>query len=204
MTRAVSPGLPAGVLEPDDRGHLVGQPDQQRRVDLAAGAARDVVERRSAGRWRRPTARKCASRPGLRRAVVVRRDHEQAVDAGGGGALAELAGVAGVVGAGAGDERHVDRGAHGRPELHLLVVGQRGRLAGGAGQHEAVVAVVDEPAGQRDRAVDVERAVVVERRDHRREHSTEPAFAISPRPRRRARCRACTRRSSCISNHTVW
>ena len=81
--------------------------------------------------------------------------------------------------AGAGDERHVDRGSHRGPELHLLVVGQRGGLAGGAGQDEAVVAVVDQPARQRDGAVDVERAVVVERRDHRREHPPEACVGQS-------------------------
>ena len=81
--------------------------------------------------------------------------------------------MARVVRAGAGDEGHVDRRPDRGPELHLLVVGQRGSLAGGAGEDETVVAVVDQPASQRDGAVDVERTVVVERRDHRREHPTE-------------------------------
>ena len=56
----------------------------------------------------------------------------------------------GVVGAGAGDHGALaaDLVDHGLPQVQLLGVGERRRLAGGAGDDEAVVAVVDQAAGQ--------------------------------------------------------
>jgi hypothetical protein len=62
------------------------------------------------------------------------------------------------------------RGEQGQP----LLVAEHRRLTGGAGDDEAVVAVVLQPAGQRAGLVEVERAVVVERGDHCRENPTEP------------------------------
>ena len=44
---------------------------------------------------------------------------------------------------------------------------EHGRFAGGAGHHEAVVAVVLQLAGQRPGHVEVEPALLVERGDHR-------------------------------------
>ena len=81
----------------------------------------------------------------------------------------------GVVRARAGDDVRVaaDLVEHRLEQRELLVVGQRRRLAGRAGEHEAVGAVVDEVAGERARRGDVERAVVAERRDHRRDDATE-------------------------------
>ena len=57
----------------------------------------------------------------------------------------------------------------------LAVLGHRGgrRLAGRAGDHDTVVAVVDEVGGDPRRAVEVDRAVVVERARHRGQHPTE-------------------------------
>ena len=156
ITLAVSPGFPAASLMPTMVGTSLARRTSRCGVDLAAGATGDVVDHHGQVRGGGDGA-EVGLEAGLRRTVVVRRHDEQAVDAGGGRPLAELAGVAGVVAAGAGDERHVDGGAHRRPEVDLLVVRERGRLAGGAGQHEPVAAVVDEPAGQAHGAVEVER-----------------------------------------------
>ena len=51
-----------------------------------------------------------------------------------------------------------DRLGDGRPQAQLLVVGEGGRLARGAGHDQGVVAVVLEVAGQRLRTVEIERA----------------------------------------------
>ena len=56
---------------------------------------------------------------------------------------------------------------------------------------EPLAPVIDEPSSERDGAVEVERAVVVERRDHGREDPTEARGAISRSPRSLARSRAC-------------
>ena len=61
MTAAVSPGLPAASLSADDVRDLTGEAQQRRRGDLAAGAHRDVVDHRPAGRWHR-RSRACAPR----------------------------------------------------------------------------------------------------------------------------------------------
>ena len=57
----------------------------------------------------------------------------------------------------------------------LAVLGDRGgrALAGRAADHDAVVAVVDEVGGDPRGAVEVDRAVVVERGGHRRQHPAE-------------------------------
>ena len=79
--------------------------------------------------------------------------------------VARLAGevdrVRGVVGAGPGDHRRLvaDLVEDSVEEAHLLVVGQGRRLASGAGDHEAVAAVVDQAAGQAAGRVEVDRAV---------------------------------------------
>ena len=67
----------------------------------------------------------------------------------------------------------VTASATARHSSTLLGVGQHRALAGRAGDHQAVAAVVGQPPGQGDRAVDVERAVVVERRHHGGHHRAE-------------------------------
>ena len=107
--------------------------------------------------------------PRWRRLVVVRRDDEEAVDAERVRALGQVDRVARVVRARAGD----DRGAaadlvHGRSYRgEALVVGERRRLAGRAGDDEPVGAVLDEVAGERAEGVEVDGAVRPERRDDR-------------------------------------
>ena len=87
---------------------------------------------------------------GLGRTQVVGRHGENSVDARGLGALREGDGMAGVVGARAGDdgaaiaELLLDL----LPEAGLLVVAQEGRLAGGAGHDDAVVASADKGGGE--------------------------------------------------------
>ena len=71
----------------------------------------------------------------------------------------------------------IDRGEQRQP----LVVGERRRLAGGAGDDEPVVAVVLQPAGQDLGGVEVERSVAVEWRDHRGEHASESSHARNRR-----------------------
>ena len=83
-----------------------------------------------------------------------------------------------------------------------LVVGEHRRLAGGAGDDEAVVAVVLQVAGQRAGDVEIERAVVVERRDHRREHTAETRHQNDPSAERSMPW--VRMRSSCSSIHTSW
>jgi hypothetical protein len=61
--------------------------------------------------------------------------------------------------------------ANRRQQLELLVIGERGRLTGGAGDDQAVRAVLDEVARDCTGAFEVERAVLGERGHHRRDHA---------------------------------
>ncbi len=64
--------------------------------------------------------------------------------------------MGGVVGAGGGDDRDVDR-LDDRPEqLDALGIGEHGTLARGARHHQAVAPVPGQMTGQGDRAVEVE------------------------------------------------
>src|SRR5205814_7956955 len=69
-------------------------------------------------------------------------------------------------GAGAGDDRRAvaDRVHRGGEQLEPFLVGERRRLAGGARDDETVRAVVDEEGGELAELVEVDRAVLVERR----------------------------------------
>jgi hypothetical protein len=112
--------------------------------------------------------------------VVVGRHDQRGVDPDTRGPLGELDGVPGVVRARARDHR---RAAALRdpdlPEGGLLVVGQRGALAGRPREHEAVRPVLEEMPDELRRRVLGERAVRSERRDHRREDAAE-AHYVSP------------------------
>ena len=173
-----------GVLDADDGRHLVGQADQGLVGDLAAGPDGDVVDqhRQVGGRGDRPEV---GVEAGLRGPAVVRRDGQDPGRPGVGRHAAELDGVGGVVGAGPGDHRDGDRLGDRPPQVPLLVVGQHRRLAGGAGDDEAVVAVLDEPAGEGGGAVEVQGAVRRERCHHGGQHGAETAGAghQSPAPR---------------------
>jgi len=81
----------------------------------------------------------------LRRAVVVGGDDEEGVGARGDGGGGEVHGLAGRVGAGAGDHRHAAARVldHAANDLEVLAVVHGGRFAGGADGHEAVDAGLD-------------------------------------------------------------
>ncbi len=192
-----------GVLHADHRRDLAGEAHQHLGVHLPSCADRDVVdqERQVGGVTHGPEVR---LEPGLAGAVVVRGDHEQAVDAGLGGPRRQLDGVPGVEAARSGHERHGDRLPHRGPEVDRLVVGQRRGLAGGAGQHQAVGALVDQPRGQRRGTVQVQRQVVVERRDHGHQHRSEPSHQPSLPVSADRSSPSVASRSSCSSNHTEW
>ena len=85
---------------------------------------------------------------GRRRAVVVRGDDQDAGGAGGLGLLGHQDRVGGVVGPRRGDHRDGD-GLDDRPEQRdPLGIGEHRALAGGAGHHQPVAAVVGQVAGQ--------------------------------------------------------
>ena len=175
---AVSPGLPAASFSATMLRHLAGQPQQQRRwrsCDRCGSGCRRPSPGRSVAAAIGPDVGLDA---GLRRAVVVRADGE---DAGG----AELrrpprSGATewrGVVGAGAGDDRDRDRLDDRGEQRQPLVVGQRRRLARRAGDDEPVVAVLLQLAGQRGGGVEIERP----------SSSNGVTIAVSTRPNRAIR-----------------
>ena len=90
--------------------------------------------------------------------VVVRGDDQRGVGAGLGGHLGQFARVAGVVGAGAADQQHLvaDLGPHRPQQLDRLLVGQGRALAAGAGDDEAVRAVLEQVGGETPRGVRVD------------------------------------------------
>ena len=149
------------LREPGDRG----------RLDVDDDATGDVVGDHRQVRGGRDLLEVAHDRA-LRRLVVVRRHDENPVDA----ELCRLARqvdrVARVVRAGAGDDaRALAHRFDRRPEeIELLLVGQRRGLAGRAADDEAVGAVVDEKRRELAEALEVDRAVLLERRHHRRDH----------------------------------
>ena len=120
--------------------------------------------------------------PGPVGLVVVGDDDQRGVGAGVGGHLGQLAGVLGVVGAGAADQQRLvaDLGAHRVQQLDLLAVGQRRALAGGAGEHQPVRAVLEQVGGEPPGARRGRRAVLAERRRHRGDHSFDRASCGEP------------------------
>ena len=111
----------------------------------------------------------------LRRLVVVRHRQQQRIDAGARGLAAQLDAVGGAVVARAGDHRRAraDDVLHLGPEADLLGDRQRRRLAGGAGDDEAVGAGVEQRDRQPPRLRVVDGAVGYERRDHGGEDPAE-------------------------------
>src|SRR5207248_2282841 len=112
----------------------------------------------------------------LRRLAVVRRDDQRAVAPRRLGQPSELDGLLRRVRARPADDLALARRRlhHGAEQVALLLVGEGRCLAGGAGRHDGVGAVLQQPARELLRAVEVERVVVAERRDHRREDGSEP------------------------------
>ena len=87
----------------------------------------------------------------------------------------------GRVRAGAGDDRRVvaDRLERGAEEVEPLVVGERRALAGRAGDDDAVGAVLDEVPRQPLERVEVDRAVLAERRHDRGQDVAEHAHSTA-------------------------
>ena len=155
------------------------EPRDRLRLDVDDDARRDVVDDD------RPVARlrdrlEVRDDPALRRLVVVRRDDEERRRAELVRRLGQVDRVRGRVRAGAGDDRRLvaDRLERGADQVEPLVVGERRALAGRAGDDDAVRAVLDEMARERLERVEVDAAVVVERRDHRRQDVAEHAGSV--------------------------
>ncbi len=111
----------------------------------------------------------------MRRLAVIRNHRENPVDAGLRGFFGQLDRVVRIISGRSGDdgralaERRFDR----TEKRQLLISFERGRLAGGAGDDHSVVAAVDEKLRQADGFVDVDRALRIEGRDHRRKKASE-------------------------------
>ena len=92
--------------------------------------------------------------------------------------------VCGVVGARVGDDVHVaaDLLEHRLEQGELLGIVEGGTLAGGAREHQALVALSDQAARQRARGLQIERAVRCERRDHRGQDPAERAAGAGGTP----------------------
>ena len=65
------------------------------------------------------------------------------------------------------------RASHRRPQRGLLGIGKDRALAGGAGDNEEVVAVLGEPPGQPDGAIDIESTPRIEGGHHGTSHRTK-------------------------------
>src|SRR6266545_101491 len=161
------------VLDPHDVVDL-GQPEDRLELDLAARAPGDVVEQ--------------AGQPGgagdraeveiealLRRLVVVGGNQQQRANPCLLRKLCQLDRLGGRIGRGAGHHlagvtRRLD---HRGPQASLLVMGQRGRLAGGARDHQRVGAMVQQVPCQALSTAQVQGAIGGERGRHRGEHATE-------------------------------
>ena len=151
----------------------LAQPQRRLVSHVYAGTAHDVVD--DAGKISLACDRlKVLVDPLLRGFVVVGHHEQQAVDALLLSFLAELDALGGVVGAGAGYDHALvtDRLFDLAEKAHLLVGGERGRFAGGAGQDDAVAARVEKGMGELLSLLKVDRALVVEGSNHRCEKST--------------------------------
>ncbi len=119
------------------------------------------------------------------------------------GAVGEVCGVARVVRARAADDGCVraDLVEDGLEELDRLVIGERGPLAGRSRDDDAVRAVLDQVRGELARALDIERAIVGKRRDHRRQDSFERRHRVENYPANVGATRSAqgSARSSCAA-----
>ena len=163
---------------------LQAAPDAERGLQLEVedDPRRDVVDDHRPVRDRRDRL-EVPHDPPRRWLRVVRGDDEEAVRAELVGPRGQVDGVRGRVGAGAGDHRgSVTHLVHGRRvEREALVVGQRRRLAGRAGDDEAVGAVRDQVARECAEAVESHAAVGPEGRDDRRQQLAQHGPILSVR-----------------------
>src|SRR5581483_9983810 len=152
------------LREPRDRVGLDVDDDARRDVvddDRPVARARDRLEVRDDA--------------ALRRLVVVRRDDQERIGAELVRLLGQMDRVRGRVRPGAGDHRGrlADRLDRGTEQVEALVVGERRALARRPRDHEPVGAVLHKVAGELLERVEVDRAVVPERRDDRGEDPSE-------------------------------
>lgn len=173
MAQPAAAEVALGVLVGHD-ARVLREPDERLGLDRHAAAPGDVVQHhgKAGGVGDRGEVPVQAL---LRRLVVVRGDREKTVRTGVLGGAGQFDAVAGVVGADAGDDVGPvsDRVEYGSYELVFLRVAGGGRLARGAVDDEAVVAGVHQVGREPLGAVEVERAVRRERRDHRGEDPPE-------------------------------
>ena len=175
-----------------DRSHgrNLGELGDRLGLEVQDHAAGDVVDdERSVGD--RGHGLEVLDDPAHRRLVVVRRHDQEAVDPDLVRTLGEVDGVLGRVRPRSGDD--------GRPvadlvnrrlvEREALGIRERGRLTGGSRDDQAIRAVVDEMRGERSEALEVDRAVRLERGDDRgqdlalhRQDSTKPSSSSSVSP----------------------
>ena len=187
----------AGFLDADD---VVDGAQLRHRVcrQVARGATRDVVE--DVGQRRgRGDGLEVAEHSRLRRLVVVGRHLQEAVDAHVRRRARQVDALAGVVAARASDHARAPVGGiQGfSVERHALGLGQHRRFAGGAGDHDGVVAGADQAVDHAPEGVIVDRPVVVKRRDHRGDEPTKGQHGILP-------CEAVSRLLRCkLNTHTA-
>lgn len=135
---------------------MLGQLHVSLRLDADAGAGRDVIEdhRLGAGVGDGVVHRHQTALGGL---VVVGGHDQNGIGTVGAGALGQLHGVVGLVGAGAGDDRHpaVDPLAGVGDGAAVLGVGQGGAFAGGAADDQGVDPLGDLPVDQGPEAVKI-------------------------------------------------
>ena len=175
-------------LDPVDLGQLGEQVG--RHVDR--GTAGDVVEDHRGAGGRARDLLEVADDPAPVRLVVVRRHRQHGLRARLDHGLGQVDRVARVVGARAGHHRALgaELGDQQADELDLLLVGHRRGLAGGAGDHQPVGAVLEQVPADADGRLLVDRAVRRERRHDR----GEQAFVGAHEPHDRRVSRPAGRR----------
>jgi hypothetical protein len=181
-----------GVLDGLDL-RVLREPVERLVAERDAGPPGDVVEHHRQ-RCALDDREGVAEHALLRGAVVVRADHEQAVGAGAVGGLGDPHRVRRVVGACTRDDHRsvADLVDDGGDQLVLLGRVGRGRLTGGAVDHEGVTARGDEVGGESARADEVDRAIGKHRRDHRHRDRAEAAGRVDhDAPRYRFGGRSC-------------
>ena len=161
------------LLDSFDRLDL-GELGHRRRLDIDHDAAGDVVDDHRTVTDRR-NGLEVLNDAARRRLRVVRGDNEEAVGTDRVRLLGEMDRFGRRVRAGSGDHsRPVADCADGHAEeLEPLVLGQRRRLARGAGDDDAVRPVLDQVVSELGKAVEVDRAVRPKRRHDRGQNLSE-------------------------------
>jgi hypothetical protein len=152
----------------------LGKPGDRLRLDVDHDTRRDVVDDDRLVTRRRDRF-EVGDDAALRGLAVVRRHDEQCVDVELVRLLGQVDGVGCRIRPCPGDDGRVvadglDRGAE---ELEPLVVGEVRALAGRPGNDDAVGAVLDEVARQALKGVKVDRPVLTERSDDRRQNAAQ-------------------------------